>query len=334
VARPESGAHRLAEIGVDIEMEMCVQRGQFRIASVVRVPRVAVLLGTSLWLLWAVGLRAQSLPEAPSALLVASRAELVERAQAQAENPAQEMANHTASRRKLPPCPDVHLQEAPEADSSQSIAQRSQPACREENPLQPIVSSAHVKPLTIREKGILAGRDIIDPFNLITIAGSSAITVAAQSHSAYGPGFAGFGRLAGYSLSEDIIGESLGTFAIPSLVKEDPRYHRMPGQPVPRRLLHAIAHTFVSQHDDGRLMPNYAILLTYPAAAEIFNLYVPGTQTDGPSTAQRIGVGIATNPAGDIIAEFLPDLAKRVHVRIVFVQQIMNQVAAGAPGVQ
>jgi hypothetical protein len=315
-------------------METYVQRRQLGIAAVVLVPRVAMLLGTSLWLLGAVALQAQLLPEAPSALLAASRAELENGAQAQADASGRSPEVKKVSRRKLPPCPDAHLRDAPEADSSQLVAQRSQPPCREENPLQPIVSSAHVKPLTVREKGILAGRDILDPFNLITIAGSSAITVAAQSHSAYGPGLAGFGRLTGYSLSEDIIGESLGTFAIPSLVKEDPRYHRMPGQPIPRRLLHAIAHTFISQHDDGRLMPNYAILLTYPAAAEIFNLYVPGTQTDGPSTAQRIGVGIATNPAGDIIAEFLPDIARRVHVRIVFVQQIMNQVAAGAPGVQ
>jgi hypothetical protein len=315
-------------------MQTDVQRRESRIAAMARAQGVAVLLGSSLWLLGSIGLRSQSLPEAPSAMLAASRAELEDGAQAQTENPGNSPVPKKVSRRKLPPCPDVHLQDAPEADSSQSVAQRSQPPCREENPLQPIVTSAHVKPLTVREKGLLAGRDIIDPFNLITIAGSSAITVAAQSHSAYGPGFAGFGRLAGYSLSEDIIGESVGTFAIPSLAHEDPRYHRMPGQPIPRRLLHAIAHTFISQHDDGRLMPNYAILLTYPIAAEIFNLYVPGTQTDGPSTAQRIAVGIATNPAGDIIAEFLPDIARRVHVRIVFVQQIMNQVALGAPGVQ
>jgi hypothetical protein len=284
-----------------------------------------LLLAAALPLAGAAALHAQSLPQAPSALL----AQL-----AQAQTAPTAPVPKPTPRRKLPRCPDDRRQEAPEADSSNAAAEQVRQPCREEDPLQPIITSATGKPLTVREKGLLAGRDIVDPFNLITIAGSSAITVAASSHSAYGPGFPGFGRLTGYSLSEDIIGESIGTFAIPSLVKEDPRYHRMPGQPFPRRLLHAVAHTFISQHDDGRLMPNYAILLTYPAAAEIFNLYVPGTQTDGPSTAKRIGVGLATNPAGDILAEFLPDLAKRVHVRIVFVQQIMNQVAAGAPAVQ
>jgi hypothetical protein len=277
-------------------MQRFVQRSQHSTALAGVLPGFALLLTVSILHGYIAGLNAQTLPDAPSALLAASLPADADTADADPQN----------TRHKLP--------------------------CREEDPLQLIVTSSSIKPLTVRQKGLLAGRDIIDPFNLITIAGSSAITVAAASHSAYGPGIPGFGRLTGYSLTEDIIGESLGTFAIPSIVHEDPRYHRMPGKPFRRRLLHAVAHTFVSQHDDGRTMPNYAVLLTYPLAAEIFNLYVPGGATDGPSTAKRIGIGIATNPAGDILAEFLPDLAKRVHVRIVFVQQIMNQIALGAPG--
>jgi hypothetical protein len=293
--------------------------------------RTGAVLCASLFVAGVLGLRAQSLPDAPSTLLAVAQSGPVSSAASRQAGP-QTTAPPLPLKRRLPACPAHHFQGSPEADSSEAAAEQLQQPCREENPLQPIVTSSHVEPLTVRQKGLLAGRDIIDPFNLVTIAGSSAITVAAQSHSAYGPGFAGFGRLAGYSLSEDIIGESLGTFAIPSLVHEDPRYHRMPGKPFGRRLLHAVAHTAISQHDDGRTMPNYAILLTYPLAAEIFNLYIPGGATDAPSTAQRIAVGIATNPAGDIIAEFLPDLARRVHIRIVFVQQIMNQIAVGAPG--
>jgi hypothetical protein len=307
------------------------ERREGRTAMAARLQAVALLLGSAAALLSALRLQAQSLPDAPSALLAAAPFDAVTTTTGLQSGPAGP-AQPAAPPRKLPLCPAKHFQGSPEADSSEAAAEQLQQPCREEDPLQLIVTSSSIKPLTVRQKGLLAGRDIIDPFNLITIAGSSAITVAAASHSAYGPGIPGFVRLTGYSLTEDIIGESLGTFAIPSIVHEDPRYHRMPGKPFRRRLLHAVAHTFVSQHDDGRTMPNYAVLLTYPLAAEIFNLYVPGGATDGPSTAKRIGIGIATNPAGDILAEFLPDLAKRVHVRIVFVQQIMNQIALGAPG--
>jgi hypothetical protein len=305
-------------------MEWLVQQRQSRGTA-----SAALLL-----LLGATALRAQttelSLPNAPSSLLAASHdiPQVAPTApQAPASDPAVPQGN-------LPPCTDLHFAPGTGADASQPATAVSAPRCQKENRLQPIVSSSRVEPLTVADKGELAIRDIVDPFNLITIVGASAITVAANAHSAYGPGFAGFGKLTGYSLSEDVLGEGIGTFAIPSIAHEDPRYHRMPDKPFGRRLLHAVAHTVVSQHDDGRPMPNYATLITYPLGAELCDLYVPGLRTDLPATGERVAVGLATNPIGDIVAEFLPDIARRIHIRIVFVQQIMNQVAKGEPSTQ
>ena len=76
-------------------------------------------------------------------------------------------------------------------------------------------------------------------------------------------------------------------------------------------------------------MPNYGTLLTYPISAEISNLYVPGVHSDGPSTVARIVTGLATDPANNLLTEFLPDVARRIHVRIIFVQRIINNVATG-----
>ena len=193
-----------------------------------------------------------------------------------------------------------------------------------------------VRPLTMRGKALLAVRDFDDPFNFITIAGYSGISIAANPHSAFGPGFTGWGRLTGYSLVEDAQGEFTGTFLIPSLLHQDPRYHRMPEASMGRRLLHAVAHTYVSQHDDGSPMPNYATLINYPLSAEIANLYVPGIQTNAAATARRVGIGIATDPSGTVVAEFLPDFARHIHVHIILVQEIVNQVVSGgtAPNVQ
>ena len=209
------------------------------------------------------------------------------------------------------------------------------PCIQPEERVQPIISRAETGPLTSAEKGVLAFKDFIDPFNLVTIAGYSAIAVGVNAHSAYGPGVKGWGKLTGYGLAEDAQGEFFGTFVLPVAFHQDPRYRRQPGKPVGRRLLHAIAHTVVSQHDDGRAMPNFATLLNYPISAELSNLYVPGVQTNAADTAQRIAVGLATNPVGDIVAEFLPDVARRIHVRVIFVQEIVNQVATGgsAPNV-
>lgn len=185
-----------------------------------------------------------------------------------------------------------------------------------------------VPPLTSAEKGYLAFHDITDPFNLLTILGTSAITIGQNSHSAFGPGMRGFGYNVGTSLGQDVTGEVIGTYAVCSIFRQDPRYFRMPNRRWPRRLLHAVGHVVVAQGDNGKRIPNYANLITAAAGAEISNQYVPGIATDGASTAKRIFTGFITEPVGNIVAEFLPDVASRIHVRVVVVQRYLNQISA------
>jgi hypothetical protein len=274
--------------------------------------------------------QAQSLPDAPSVVLLADSqtpATSADRQRAltdsssaaqvpQANSPEQRASAQPA---ELPPCSKLYW--------GLKVQPREQPSgpCAED-PFQLIVNPGDVTPLTPTQKGLLATRVTIDPFNLATVALYSGFYVGFNSHSAYGPGFKGFGRLTGYSLLGDAQGNFFGIYAIPTLAHEDPRYHRLPGRPVKIRILHALAHTIISQHDDGTLMPNYATLLTYPISAELSNLYVPGIGSNGPSTVKRIALGYATDPSSALIAEFLPDFAKRVHVHIVFVQQLLLQV--------
>jgi len=197
------------------------------------------------------------------------------------------------------------------------------------------LNGPRVKPLTPKEKAWLAIRNVSDPFNAITILGQSAIAVGADSHSPYGPGMPGFARNVGVSYAQDMTGEFFGTFLIPSIVHQDPHYHRMPTASVPRRILHCITQIAWTQGDNGRGMLNYADLLGFAIDAEISNLYVPGEQTNASSTAARYAIGLATAPSDNFITEFLPDIARRIHVRVVLVQRIINQVAkTESPGTQ
>jgi hypothetical protein len=189
-----------------------------------------------------------------------------------------------------------------------------------------------VKPLDPQEKAWLATKNVIDPFNIITILGEAGISVAADSHSAYGPGFPGYGRYVGVSFTQDITGEFFNTFLIPSIVHQDPHYHRMPHASYLRRALHTIDAVAWARSDSGQGMLNYGTLLGYGIDDEIGNLYVPGQQTNGPATARRYAFGLATAPIDNAVTEFLPDVAKHIHVQIVVVQRIINQVASKDTG--
>lgn len=189
------------------------------------------------------------------------------------------------------------------------------------------IDGPKVKPLTPKEKGWLAIRNVVDPFNALTILGTSAISVGADPHSEYGPGMPGFGRLVGVSYAQDMTGEFIGTFLIPSLAHQDPHYHRNPGASIPRRILHAATAVVWGQGDNGRGMLNYSNLVGFGADIAISNLYVPERETNVSASATRYATGLALAPTDNLITEFLPDLARRIHFRVVFIQRIVNQVA-------
>jgi len=201
-------------------------------------------------------------------------------------------------------------------------------------PLEPFIdwyarflTGPQVKPMKAKEKGWLAVRNVIDPFNAITIMGLAGISVGANSHSPVGPGMHGFARYVGVSYTQDITGEFFGTFLISSLDHQDPHYHRMPNASIPRRVGHAMLQVVWAQSDKGKGMLNYADLGSGAIGIAIGNLYVPGQQTHLSADLERYGVGVATAPIGNFVTEFVPDVAKRIHVRVVLIQRIINQVA-------
>jgi hypothetical protein len=199
-------------------------------------------------------------------------------------------------------------------------------------PYQRFLDTNVTIPMTRKQKGLLALHAATDPGALGTIIGISAISIAADSHTAYGPGFEGWAKLAGVRLLQNSTGDFFGTFAIPALVHQDPRYFRMPEKPFRKRLIYSITRSYISRSDTGKAIPNYGVLGAYPIVAELSNLYVPGIESDGVSTVERIGVGLALDPVNNIINEFLPDVAKHVHVRIIFVQQFVNNIAVSQGG--
>jgi hypothetical protein len=260
---------------------------------------------------------------------------------AQSETPDAPQPHSSPS--ALKPCP-VKAPEKPaqsisasQPGSSNSTPANPPPASTEpatspcppakENWYKRFTNGPQVKPLTPGEKAWLATRNLLDPFNVITILGDSGIAVGSDSHSAYGPGWPGFARNVGVSFTQDMTGEFFGTFAIPSIVHQDPHYHREPHASIRHRIGHAVLQVVWTQGDNGKPMLNYANLVGFAIDDEIGNLYVPGRETDLPASAERYATGLASAPIDNFVSEFLPDVASHVHVQVVVIQRIINQVA-------
>jgi hypothetical protein len=189
------------------------------------------------------------------------------------------------------------------------------------------VTGPDVMPFSPVQKFRLAADNLFNPFNLITIVGEAGISVAANSHSAYGPGFPGWGRDVGVSFTQDMTSQFFGTFLIPSITHTDPHYHRRPDMSIPRRAFHCVYQIFWQRADNGRRTLNYSQIFAPMVDMSLANLYVPGQQTHFSADAERYGVDLATAPIDNFITEFVPSIAAHIHTHVVFVQRIVNQVA-------
>jgi hypothetical protein len=144
--------------------------------------------------------------------------------------------------------------------------------------------------MTPKQKALLAEKGVTDPFNLLTIGGLSAISTAANADSPYGPGMKGWARLSGVSLTQDMTHEFVGTFLIPSLIHQDPRYHRMPNASYKRRIAHCIYQVIWTQSDEGKGMFNYATVVGSAIDEGISDAYVPYRTTGWTAAPARYGL--------------------------------------------
>ena len=189
------------------------------------------------------------------------------------------------------------------------------------------VTGPAVLPFSPVQKLRLAADNLTNPFNLLTIAGVAGISVAADSHSAYGPGFPGWGRNVGVAFTQDMTNQFFGTFLIPSITHTDPHYHRRPDLSIPRRAFHCVHQIFWQRADNGRRTFNYFQIIGPMAGISIANLYVPGQETHFSADAERYAVDLATAPIDNFITEFVPSIASHMQIHVVFVQRLVNRIA-------
>ena len=194
------------------------------------------------------------------------------------------------------------------------------------------VTGPDVMRFSPEQKLRLALTNIINPFNLGTIVGEAGISVAANSHSPYGPGVDGWAKLSGTNLTQDMTDQFFGTFLIPSITHTDPHYHRRPDLSIPRRILPLRRpDRLAARRQRWPRLLNYSQIVAPVFDIGISNLYVPGLQTHFSADAERYGIDIATAPIDNFITEFVPSIASHIHTHAVFVQRIINHVAVNPP---
>jgi hypothetical protein len=136
--------------------------------------------------------------------------------------------------------------------------------------------------------------------------------VATINHS-FGPGVSGFGKQYAASLTDNITGNFLTSAALPSLLRQDPRYFELGSGGIWHRAGYAASRIVVTRGDSGRPEFNVSEIGGNMLAASISNTYYPQANRTLTGTLSRWGMQLLWDALSNEMKEFWPDIRQKLH---------------------
>lgn len=134
-------------------------------------------------------------------------------------------------------------------------------------------------PLSTQQKFSLSFKTLIDPATFAAVGITSGIQQIRNSYHQFGQGSAAYGERFGAAYGSTAINLLSTSFLGASLLHQDPRYFYSGKGTGKQRAWYAIKSGFRARGDNGKWQPPYASVLGTVVAAELSNLYYPGSRT-------------------------------------------------------
>jgi hypothetical protein len=179
--------------------------------------------------------------------------------------------------------------------------------------------------LVVRDKFRLFLRNTFDPASFLSTGFNAAKDQAQNSDPSFGQGAAGYGKRYGANFTDLASGSFFGDFLYPTIFAEDPRYYRLAHGGGRRRLLHALAHVFIANREDGTHMVNASQWFASASVVALSNAYHPDNQRGFAPAAQRVGYGAVQNMGFDVLREFWPEIARKFKLPFRGQREIVNR---------
>jgi hypothetical protein len=175
-------------------------------------------------------------------------------------------------------------------------------------------SLTEYKPISAREKFVIATQDSFDRGTVIlaaAFAGQGQLTNASRS---FGQGAAGYGRYFGTSYADFVVGNYMTEAIFPTFLHQDPRYFRRGTGSGWSRLGYAIGQTFWTHSDSGHMQFNYSEIAGNSTAVAISTAYYQDSR-DAASAVTKLGTQIGVDLAANVLKEFSSDLNRKLFRR-------------------
>lgn len=160
--------------------------------------------------------------------------------------------------------------------------------------------------LTVWNKFIYSGRQMVEPINLLPTLFSSAEGQLRNSDPKYGTDSGAFGQRFGAALIREDSDRLFTNAVFPSLLHQDPRFYRQGTGTNMSRIESALEQMFVARSDSGKQEPNYSGLIGRALAAGLSQAYYPDTSRGGGVVLREFGDSMGGLAALNLLREFVP----------------------------
>ena len=172
-------------------------------------------------------------------------------------------------------------------------------------------SLSDYKPLTPRQKFMIATQDSFDRGTIVLAAAFAGEGQLTNANPSFGQGTAGYARYFGTAYADLVIGNYMTEGIYPTILHQDPRYFRRGTGSGWSRFGYAVGQIFWTHADTSRGQFNYSEILGNSTAVAISNAYYQDNR-DAADAVSKLGVQIGVDMAANVLKEFWPDLDRKV----------------------
>jgi hypothetical protein len=154
----------------------------------------------------------------------------------------------------------------------------------------------------------------ISPPQILSSAAGAGISEARGTLAGYGQGGEGFGKRFGSSMASGSSSHFFGTFLLPAVLHEDPRYFVKLHGGFRARAGYALRRAVVIRTDGGQETFNWPGTVGPLAAEGLANTYLPDSERTAAKTFERYGIRLAFSAGNNLLKEYWPTIFKRLRI--------------------
>jgi len=175
--------------------------------------------------------------------------------------------------------------------------------------------AVNTRPMTDKEKFLLAIYNALSPVTVIGSAAGAGISQARNTRKGYGQGAEGYFKRWGAAMAFASSNQLIGTYAVASMLHEDPRYFVEDSGKLRESVRYAVSRVFICRKDDGGATTNWAGILGPLGAAGLANVYLPPDSQGVGDTFRNWGISLAFAAGTNIFREYWPHINKKLKLK-------------------